>query len=551
MNTNRKTLLLLFIILSLTLTAAAAAAPVRVLILPFDINAEEDLSFLKKGIQDMLSTRLSDPEKVTVVDRETVRQAIAKAPGPYDRSAAVNLAGELNADYVIFGSLTVFGESISTDARFVETATQKESVTFHEFGKGKGDVIDHVNRFAGQINEAVFGQKTPAAAARQAPREETVPESRRNPEEVWKREQRMQMGVDDGELAGGEKLATLWKTRRFNADIKGVGIDDVDGDGNLETAFISDHHLYVYRYMQGRFEKVAEFEDTSKYRHIALDIADVNGNGTPEVFLTGVNDLYRPRVLVLEWNGGKFDRVAEETGWFFRVIRVPGERGKMLLGQQGGIDTVFSGGIYEMIWSGGSYSPEAKQPAPGWGNVFGIAYGDILNNGTEAVAAISKDERLNLLHLSGEKEWTSPDPYGGSYSYLVSPAEKKETQRETHRGTDPMPRNRTYLPPRVHVADMDGDGNNEIVLVRNFDVSGRVLKRVRVFRSGHFEFLSWDNVGLRPKWKTRKFSGYISDYTLGDIDNDGKDELVFSVVTSTGPIVGKQRSYIVSWDANN
>ncbi|GAG74886.1 unnamed protein product, partial [marine sediment metagenome] len=48
------------------------------------------------------------------------------------------------------------------------------------------------------------------------------------------------------------------------------------------------------------------------------------------------------------------------------------------------------------------------------------------------------------------------------------------------------------------------------------------------------------------KWKTREISGHISDYTIADIDNDGRDELVFSVVSKTGSVLGEAKSYLVS-----
>ena len=70
-----------------------------------------------------------------------------------------------------------------------------------------------------------------------------------------------------------------------------------------------------------------------------------------------------------------------------------------------------------------------------------------------------------------------------------------------------------------------------------------------MFREGRFECLAWDNLGLASLWHTRKFAGYISDYNLGDFDNDGRDELVFAVIKRTGdPVTGQEKSYLVSWD---
>ncbi len=61
------------------------------------------------------------------------------------------------------------------------------------------------------------------------------------------------------------------------------------------------------------------------------------------------------------------------------------------------------------------------------------------------------------------------------------------------------------------------------------------------------EYLAWEDFGLYPKWKTRDITKYISDCVVADFDNDGKDEVVFSVVAKTGMISKKNdRSFIVS-----
>ena len=42
--------------------------------------------------------------------------------------------------------------------------------------------------------------------------------------------------------------------------------------------------------------------------------------------------------------------------------------------------------------------------------------------------------------------------------------------------------------------------------------------------------LIWDDTTLTPNWKTREINGYISDFQVKDVDNDGEEELVIAVV---------------------
>jgi hypothetical protein len=55
-------------------------------------------------------------------------------------------------------------------------------------------------------------------------------------------------------------------------------------------------------------------------------------------------------------------------------------------------------------------------------------------------------------------------------------------------------------------------------------------------------------IAMRLKWRTHKVSGYISDYVVDDLNNDGKKELVFSVASGGGFFLGKEKSYIATWE---
>jgi hypothetical protein len=76
------------------------------------------------------------------------------------------------------------------------------------------------------------------------------------------------------------------------------------------------------------------------------------------------------------------------------------------------------------------------------------------------------------------------------------------------------------------------------------------LEKFRKFTSGHIESLSWDGLGLNTTWKTRKISGFIRDFAVGDFDNDGKIELVAAVILDEGSVVllGKPKSTIIAYE---
>ena len=301
----------LFMVLALLvlLPAPSGAEVRRVLIIPFQMHSEKDLSFLRKGITAMLSSRLTDLGKVVVIDQAAAAGIVGDLPTPMTREIAAETGRKANADYVVFGSLTVFGSSISTDARFVEAATSTLLVTFSETGQSQGDVIGHVNAFAGEINARVFGRaagESVSVAPAPAASPDTPPDpDQANPEKkIWGGDGGMRIQATSPDMDYSD--AKLWRSRRFNMLIEGLGMGDVDGDGNTEVVFASETEAAVYRLKDGGFLKVADIEMEPRLICLAVDVADINGNGKAEIYLTSRSENYYAQASVLEWDGVAF-----------------------------------------------------------------------------------------------------------------------------------------------------------------------------------------------------------------------------------------------------
>ena len=540
----------------------SAAEPARVLVLPFTIHADKDLAYLKKGVADMLASRLALKDKVVVVDSADSSLKTEQIPETIDAAAALALGAKSASDYVLFGSLTVFGNSISTDASFFDIHQKQPLLNFSEVGKAQGEVISHINLLAVRIKEEVFGRKTRATrppAAQSSDKPQSGPTSRTHPEKLLDKEAATGIVDSRDRPSAGDVTGTLWKTQTFKIEIKGFAIGDVDGDTNNEAVFISSKKIFIYRYANRRFTKIAEIQGPrpdslvgidlgveSPDTFIGVDVADINANATAEIFVTSLSENNRLRSFVLEWDGTEFKTLAKDENWYYRAIKVDPKGPPILLGQKGGFRDAFSGPVYTLGWDNVRYVSEDKQSLPKWVKVFGLTFGDALNQGQDSVLTFRKDNTLSILDKDGQEAWTSSETYGGSNVYLLSPAEMKEKKKEGKQ-IDPTAGKGLYLQQRIFVTDLDQDKKNEVIVVKNHDVSRGLFQRLRKFISGHFEALVWDNVGLRRQWKTRKFTGYISDYTVGDLDNDGTDELVFVVMAGSDSVISNPKSYIVAW----
>jgi TolB-like protein len=548
----RVALMLTLTLLALGSARQAAAETRKVLVVPFSIHADKDLAFLQKGITAMLSSRLTDVGKVVVMDQTAAADLVRDLPSPLTRETAAAAGRKAGADYVAFGSLTVFGDSISTDARFVEAAASTLLVTFNETGQSQGDVIGHINAFAGEVNTRVFGRPAggsvsaapPPAAAPDTPPD---PDQANPAKKIWSGDGGMRIQAANPDT--DEADAKLWRSRRFSMNVEGLGLGDVDGDGDTEVVFVSENQMAVYRYKDQAFLKVAEVELAPRLASIGLDVADINGNGRAEIFITARSENYFPSSYVLEWDGTAFQTIYEAPNWYFRVGWNPQTKKRTLYGQKGSARNVVAGPVYTMAWINGAYEPQDKILLPEGASVLGFAQGDLTGDGFADTMAFITGDQLQLSSIGRQEEWTSVDPYGGKYTWLITPEEYKEGQSISATRMDPLPMELFFVPQRVLLTDFDRDGRNEVLVVKNEDSTRGLMARVRSYREGRFENLAWDNVGMRAAWRTRKFSGYISDYNLGDFDNDGQDELVFVVVKKIGdPMTGDAKSYLVSWD---
>jgi hypothetical protein len=228
----------------------------------------------------------------------------------------------------------------------------------------------------------------------------------------------------------------------------------------------------------------------------------------------------------LEYSGKRLSKIIDNSRWYYRVADIP-KRGKILLGQRHKRTDPFSGKIYDMIWQNSEYVPEIDITTARETNLLGFTIGDILNDQQDTGVGFRKNDHIQVIDSSGKMIWRSGERYGGSTLFSIG-------DREDRGGAVINPQ---YYPMRLLAVDTDGDDETEVIAVKNYEMARSKLEKFRVFTNAHIESLSWDGLGLATKWKTRKISGFIRDYAVGDFDNDGRMELVSAVIQNEGRVL--------------
>jgi len=513
-------LALLSAVVFIEMSVSADGAPKKVAVLPFTMNADRDLSFLQSGIMDMLNSRLAWKGKVQVIEKGAVKREVDATSGPLDKEKALKVGKALGADYVILGSLTVFGDSVSIDAKILDVAKSDELVTAYNQSKGMDGVIPTINQFAEDINAKIMGKET-----------------RR--EEAAEEERPRQSGpiIAVGEEAG-ESGAKPSYVHRFKLEIRGLDLGDVDGDGNTELVMVDKDTVYVYKWVKSRLSPFKEIKGTWSPNFIYVSVADLTGNGVAEIYVSNLTAT-NATIYALEWNGSAFAETTKRDDWLVRVVDLPG-KGKTLLGQKRATAGKYIGDVFILKRQGDGFVPTESLSLPRYGNVFNFVQSDLTGKGPIYTTLLDPYEHLIVYNQAGENLWKSDDYFGGSLAYMDYMDVNVNRMVQT-----PI---RVFIPSPIYLYDINGDGKEEVVICQNHSKVARIFGDFRWFGSGKVHFMDWDGASLVTKWVSPKLSGTTVGYKVGDLDNDRLPELVVASVTSESYFVGLPKSQVLVFD---
>ena len=572
----------IYIVLFSIIPTIAMAEPVKIAILPFAIHADKDYTFLQEGIVQMLTSRLSDPGKVTVIDPVATDEAVAAAQKASGDDLVRQVGLKLNADRTIHGSLTVLGDSVSIDAKMIDVTGVNPPLTFFKQTQGMGNVIGQINLMAADINRQAFGIEPPASSKvavaaptavaamppTSAPVQPSPPDIHMHPEKLIQSgraavpNQRMESPLVASQTAaptGSPPVNQLnpafitspgmqtqgqvgfWKSRNYPALINGIDVGDVDGDGQMETVVAMPEKVMIYRFSQGRQQTVAEIETSRWVRNISVSIGDINGNGTLEIFVTAFTvAMDALQSSVLEYDGSQYRPIVEGTNYYYNVIQ-DAHLGSRLIGQsQSAGSDPFFGAIFEMEWKGVNYEPVRKILPSRKANVLGLTIGDITEAQEKSIIILGPRDHLRVMLPNGKTEWRSEDKFGGTTLYFAAPPTSPDQQYSN-----------SYLPIRLRAIDFNHDGQFEVLTAKNHGSTGRVLETQRYFSKSHIVALRWDGLGLVPAWQTRQLSGRVQDFVVADFYNDGTTEILAAVISKEGAIIFTDaRSTLIAFDLN-
>lgn len=529
-------ILLLFLLCAqlFVFSAPAEAKGVRIAVLDWKIYSDADAGNLKENLSLMISKGLGPDKGLIVIDPDTAKNALAGIPISDAENLAAKAKEALNADYVLFGSVSMMGQFVSMDARLLDTRTGDTTPLFST-AKGKDSATKLADGLSRDVLKKLVAERATIALNGQAPEKTPVTQPakqiEKNPETTAPMEQPKPLAAMPLTSVNSGKI--VFRGIDIDGLILGMTAADIDGDGKKELFLLKKRSVIVARFEDGALNVIKEIKSASGADNISICSIDSDSDGSVEVYVSAIRD-GKPHSSAIEFKDNAFNITMDSINWVLRIFNV---NSRATLAGQGVRETDgFFGPIKLLRKQGLKIVPEGDfiKDAPPFGDIYRI---EPVNVKGVATGFLVLDQR-GYLRLYGREDdgkwglkWMSADFFGGTLNH----AELGDSSAGT-------------APRLVPIEGRFFGHANQALIKRNIPGGlGRLAEKPLSFKTGSIISLSWDDTmkAMTKKGSTTDIQGYVSDFFMDDIDNNGKNVLVIAVSEEKGGLFGDLKSYIL------
>lgn len=512
---------------------------VTVVLLPLSVERAGSFMYLGDAVRPMLVTRLTAKDGIVVVTPTLSAGQLEKISEQLRSGQSSDVARQLQADWVADGSIAANGDGMRIA---LELFPRKEGaaplVVSADAARADGVLaaVDEITAIvAVQVGAALPAEPDtePGDKPTPATTEGMTAFQTPHPERMFKK------GVYSGTTVFGDaedrfQSRGVRRSAALPIVTESMAIGDLDGDTVNDLVVASRSQLRIFHFTDDRFQQVAAFDFPSTIKIHVVTIGDTDGTGKPRLFVSA-NKGMAAASAVLSWDGSeRLQLLQSDLDWFVRAIKWPGE-GERLIGQQvagKGAEQYLAKGVFGLAMDHmtGRVVPQDQLLLPNGTNLFDFVVADFNGDGRNETAIIDSKQQLLLYDAALSLVWVSSAHYGGSLGYFGPPLIREEENALAKNSDQQDLRTLNYIPGRLDVKDVTGDGVPELVVVSNeVDMISRYLPNIRAYDGGSVACLGWRGTGLVELWRTSHITGYVADYVFErGTDADATDAGVLS-----------------------
>ncbi len=339
--------------------------------------------------------------------------------------------------------------------------------------------------------------------------------------------------VFKGGLFPGNQFIEFLNKQVFGFEIVDFAIGDVNGNGNNEFVIIDRFRVMIYKFQDNKFRRVTQVKTDRGLSHfLSVDVADINGNGIDEIFVTNQNseDSLGSFVLEADKRQRKMVRVWDDVNLYFRVIR-PFDEKPTLLAQNGGFTDPFQDGIKILESRNGNYQKKEDLKTP---DVYGlqfILYGltqtRVNSRKPNKTIILDKDYHLRVYSPSGRLLEKSDDYYGHD-PRILDLGVKEDPSGAIVQGKKVRFRGRLNF-------EKFGKGRF-LFIPKNYRLGGSFIENMTVIQNSSLVIKEVTRAGFVNYAETPKQTGYISGFQINEVPEKNLKQIHVANVDNGGLI---------------
>jgi hypothetical protein len=485
--------LFMALFLLVLLPCFSLAAPLKTYVAEFNVVGAANKDELKATLQGLLASRLN-PEQVQLVEKPD------------------------GAEMTLTGSYAQFGRMFSIDVLVKNSVNGSLSKVFEQ-GESQDELLPAFGRLAQKLDREL-GKAAPAVVA-------AVPVKPPAPPApvaavvaapaVSYTVAAPVVKVDEGYVVKSgipaHNTPGSWTSEPINGAFTSLALGRTLSSGEREI-FMADERSIRYLRKGTDLKQIAEISVPASAKILAIDSADLDRDGTPELYVSIVDRktvssrIYQPTDSGLEL-------IADNQPWLYRGIG-PDLKDRSIFAQGLSGSGAYQSDIAELKKSGRRFDTVNSRTLPRHGNIFNFSRFSTAS-GAEKWAVLDEDGYLLIYGADGNEIWKSSDKYGGSETYFnYDSIAQLRSKANTYRWN--------FLEQRITVLP---DGT--LIIPRN---DGNLsIGNNRSFNKHSLFGLSWSGAMYREAWHTRQSPSYLADYA---VDTATREVVLLEVVQKSG-----------------
>lgn len=294
---------------------------------------------------------------------------------------------------------------------------------------------------------------------------------------------------------------TMKELAAFPFVITSMDVGDASGDGGEDIAIADGKRVLVYRLSGEQVEQLDRYVPDRASRILSVQFAELDGKPGQEIIVNQfINNVFDTAILT--YRNGRIQTIQDHLDELLVAMDTDGDGiHDTIWGQPYDLNEFFSAGQasrYAMV--NGKLKRQAKIEVPKVFRATGVTFAKLGGDGQRDLVLIDESRQLRV-YRGKQQLYKSNDRLGGSFSVA-------EVQRATSTiGTIPVS---YFMEPWMAVADLDGDGREEVVIPRNVRSLGNYLPNVNLYAGGDVVVLTQKEFGYSMTAITPQFDGVVS-----------------------------------------